>query len=120
MNHVILTGNLGKDPETKIIPSGAAITNFSIAVTKKIKKGDNWEDKTDWFNIVAFNNKLASDYLKKGSRIAIEGELVTNSWTDESGKTNYKIEIKANKIENFTPRDTQQQKQESQGDDLPF
>jgi single-strand DNA-binding protein len=80
MNKVFLLGNLGKDPELKYLPSGVAVCNFSIATTKSWKDTDgNVQEKTEWHNIVSFRKvaELCGEYLKKGSKVLVEGELQT-------------------------------------------
>ena len=78
VNKVILLGNLGKDPEVKYTPSGMAIARFSLATTERAKdKEGNWQDKTEWHNLVAFGRtaEVAGEYLKKGRTVYIEGAL---------------------------------------------
>ena len=78
VNKVILLGNLGKDPEVKYTPSGMAIARFSLATTERAKdKEGNWQDKTEWHNLVAFGRtaEIAGEYLKKGRTVYIEGAL---------------------------------------------
>ena len=106
INRVILIGNLGKDPETKDTPSGMKITKFSIATSESYKKGDNWDTKTEWHNIVLFNKQAeyASDTLKKGMTIYLEGKISTNTWEDNTGKKNYRTEIIGNLIKNLTTK----------------
>lgn len=97
VNKVILVGNLGKDPDTRYMPSGGAVTNTSLATS------DNWKDKqsgkqqerTEWHNLVFFNRlaEIAGEYLKKGSKVYIEGSLRTRKWQDKSGVDRYTTEI---------------------------
>lgn len=97
VNKVILLGNVGKDPEVKFLPSGQAVANFSIATTERYKdKGGEWQDKTEWHNLVAYAKlaEIIRDYVKKGSKLYIEGRLTTRSWDDkETGKKVYRTEI---------------------------
>lgn len=91
VNKVILLGNLGKDPELKYTASGTAITNFSIATSERFKdKSGEWQDRTEWHNVAAWARlaEIAGEYLKKGSKIYVEGRLQTRSWDDK--KTNQK------------------------------
>ncbi len=108
VNKVILIGNLGKDPETKYTPSGLQITKFSLATTDRIKKGDNYEDKTEWHNIVCFNKiaEVASEFLKKGLSVYIEGRISTNSWEDQSGTKKYWTEIVASHLKILSKRES--------------
>jgi len=97
VNKVILLGNVGKDPEVKFLPSGSAVANFSIATSERFKdKGGEWQDRTEWHNLVAFGKvaEIIRDYVKKGSKLYIEGSLRTTSWDDKtSGQKRYKTEI---------------------------
>ena len=102
VNKVILLGNLGKDPEVKYTQSGMAVARFSLATTERAKDKDgNWQDKTEWHNLVAFGRtaEVAGEYLKKGRTIYIEGALRTSSWDDkESGQKKYRTEVIVNDL----------------------
>ena len=102
VNKVILLGNLGKDPEVKYTQSGMAVARFSLATTDRAKDKDgNWQDKTEWHNLVAFGRtaEVAGEYLKKGRTVYIEGALRTSSWDDkESGVKKYKTEVIINDL----------------------
>ena len=102
VNKVILLGNLGKDPEVKYSQSGMAVARFSLATTERAKDKDgNWQDKTEWHNLVAFGRtaEVAGEYLKKGRTVYIEGALRTSSWDDkESGQKKYKTEVIINDL----------------------
>jgi len=102
VNKVILLGNLGKDPEVKYTQSGMAVARFSLATTERAKDKDgNWQDKTEWHNLVAFGRtaEVAGEYLKKGRTVYIEGVLRTSSWDDkESGQKKYRTEIIVNDL----------------------
>lgn len=102
VNKVILIGNLGKDPEVKYTPSGTAVAKFSIATNERYKdKGGEWQDRTEWHNIVAWQRlaEIVGEYVKKGSKLYIEGRLQTSSWEDkESGQKRYKTEVVANDL----------------------
>ena len=98
VNKVILIGNLGKDPETRYFPSGDAITNATLATTEswKDKQTGEMKDATEWHNVV-FPGKLAEiagKYLKKGSKVYVEGSLRTRKWQDKEGKDRYTTEIR--------------------------
>ena len=103
INKVILVGNLGKDPELKYMPSGDAVTNFSIATTDKYKDKQTGEPKetTEWHRISAFQKlaEICGQYLKKGSQVYIEGRIRTRKWTDSSGIEKYSTEIVAEKMQ---------------------
>ena len=98
VNKVILIGNLGKDPETRYLPSGDAVTNISVATT------DTWKDKsgekqehTEWHRVAFFGKtaEIAGEYLKKGSQVYVEGSLRTRKWQDKEGHDRYSTEIRA-------------------------
>ena len=103
VNKVILVGTLGKDPETKTFPNGGSITQFSIATS------DSWTDKntgerkeqTEWHRIVLNNRigEIAQQYLRKGSKVYIEGSLRTRQWTDQNGQERYTTEIRGDQMQ---------------------
>src|ERR1700722_14306384 len=97
VNKVILLGNVGKDPEVKFLPSGAAVANFSIATSDRYKdKAGEWQERTEWHNVAAFARtaEIVRDYVKKGSKLYVEGRLTTRSWDDkDTGKKVYRTEI---------------------------
>lgn len=113
VNRVVLLGNTGKDPEFKEFDNGGCVAQFSLATTKpgyKTKDGKEVQGRTEWHNIVALNNlaKIAQQYVKKGDRLYIEGELRTRSYEDSSGVKRYITEVYANKMELLTPKPTTQ------------
>ena len=103
VNKVIIVGNLGRDPETRYLPSGEAVTNISIATT------DTWKDKatgekkeaTEWHRVAFFGRlaEIAGEYLKKGSQVYVEGSLRTRKWQDKEGKDRYTTEIRADTMQ---------------------
>ena len=104
VNKVILIGNLGKDPEVRYMPSGGAVTNITVATT------DSWKDKqtgekketTEWHSVVFFNRlaEIAGEYLKKGSKVYIEGSLKTEKYQDKAtGADRYSTKIIANEMQ---------------------
>ena len=99
VNKVILVGNLGKDPETRYMPSGGAVTNITVATSETWKDKNTGEKKeqTEWHRVAFFNRsaEIAGEYLKKGSKVYIEGSLHTRKWQDQSGNDRYTTEIKA-------------------------
>lgn len=101
INKVILIGNLGKDPEIKLFANGNKVCNFSLATSESYKdKSGEWQTKTEWHNISVFNENLISlceKYLKKGSKIYLEGKIESSKSKDEEGneKTFYKIVLKS-------------------------
>jgi len=129
VNKAIILGRLGKDPETKFTPGGLQITNFSVATSKNYKIGDDWREKTEWHNIVMFNNQAenAAERLKKGNMVYIEGEIQTRSWEDDKGGKHYKTEIVGNMFRNLSPKEESSQSnqqppqpKQDNGKDLPF
>ena len=103
VNKVILIGNLGKDPETKSLPSGSAVTNIRVATAEggKDKQTGEKKEATEWHSVVFFDRmaEIAGQYLKKGSQVYIEGSLRTRKWTDKEGKDRYTTEIKASEMQ---------------------
>jgi single-strand DNA-binding protein len=100
LNRVTLIGNLGKDPEIRTTPSGATVCNFSLATTETYKdKNDTWQEVTDWHNIVIWNRlgEVAGQYLKKGSKVYLEGKLKTRSY-EKDGITRYMTEVFVNNM----------------------
>ncbi len=102
VNKVILLGNVGKDPEIRSTAGGTVVATFSIATTDRQKDPQgNWQDKTEWHNLVAFQRtaEIVRDYVKKGHKLYVEGKLTTRSWDDkESGQKKYKTEIIVNDL----------------------
>ena len=102
VNKVILLGNVGKDPEIRSTAGGTIVATFSIATTDRQKDPQgNWQDKTEWHNLVAFQRtaEIIRDYVKKGHKLYVEGKLTTRSWDDkESGQKKYKTEIIVNDL----------------------
>ncbi len=102
VNKVILVGNLGKDPELRYTPSGAAVVNFSIATTENYKDRDgNRQANTEWHNIVAWRQlaEICGKYLHKGKQVYIEGKLQTRKWQDRDGNDKYTTEIVADQMQ---------------------
>jgi len=116
INKVILIGNLGQDPETRYSAAGAAITNVSIAT------GEAWKDKTtgelqertEWHRVVFFNRlgEIAGEYLKKGSKVYVEGSLRTRKWQDKEGQDRYTTEIVAGELQMLDSRGGAQEGQD--------
>jgi single stranded DNA-binding protein (ssb) len=100
VNKVILIGNLGRDPETRFLPDGGAVTNISIATTDvwKDKSGDK-QEKTEWHRVAFFGKlaEIAGEYLKKGSQVYVEGRLQTRKWQDKEGHEKFTTEIIADR-----------------------
>jgi single-strand DNA-binding protein len=102
VNKVIIIGNLGRDPETRYMPEGGAITNISVATTEtwKDKQGEK-QEKTEWHRVAFFGKlaEIAGEYLKKGSQVYVEGRLQTRKWQDKDGADKYTTEIVANAMQ---------------------
>ena len=101
VNKVILVGNLGADPEIKYATSGTAIANLRLATSENRKSRDGeWEEQTEWHRVVMFGKQaeVCKDYLKKGSRVYIEGRLQTRSWDDQGGQKRYMTEVVGNQM----------------------
>lgn len=103
INKVILVGNVGQDPEVRYMPSGGAVANISVATSESWKDKQTGEqmDRTEWHRVVFFNRlgEIAGEYLKKGSKIYIEGSLRTRKWQDKEGAERYTTEIVASEMQ---------------------
>ena len=103
INKVILVGNLGNDPETKAMPSGGSVTNITLATSEswKDKTTGQQQERTEWHRVVFFNRlaEIAGEYLKKGSKVYVEGSLRTRKWQDKDGKDQYTTEIVASEMQ---------------------
>lgn len=103
VNKVILVGNVGQDPEMKYMPSGSAVTNLSLATSEtwKDKQSGQQQEKTEWHRVVFFNRlaEIVGEYVKKGSKIYVEGRLQTRKWQDQSGQDRYSTEIVASEMQ---------------------
>ena len=103
VNKVILVGNLGRDPEVRYTPGGAAVTNVSIATSESWKDKESGESKerTEWHKVVFFGRlaEIAGEYLKKGRQIYVEGTLRTNKWQDKDGNDRYTTEVIASNMQ---------------------
>ena len=135
VNKVIIIGNIGQDPETKFLPSGEAVTNFSIATSEtwKDKQSGERKERTEWHKVVAFGRlaEIISEYAKRGSKLYIEGSLRTRQW-EKDGQKHYTTEIVAKEmqlLDRKEPADGNQnpiKKPEAGGfddfdeDDIPF
>lgn len=108
VNKVILIGNLGQDPEVKYMPNGNAVTNITIATSESWKDKNTGEqvDKTEWHRVVFFRRlaEIVGEYLKKGSKVYIEGKLQTRKWQDKEGKDHWTTEIIANEMQMLDSR----------------
>lgn len=99
LNKVLLIGRLGQDPELKYTQSGIAVAKFSLATSQQWKDQDgNTQDRTEWHNVVAWRRlaEICAEYLKKGSKVYLEGNLSTSTWEDENKKKHYRTEVVLN------------------------
>lgn len=101
VNKVILVGRLGKDPETRYMTNGEAVTNVSLATSENYKdKSGEKQERTEWHNLVFYRRlaEIAGEYLKKGSQVYVEGRIQTRKWQDKEGKDRYTTEIIVNEM----------------------
>lgn len=108
VNKVILLGNLGRDPETRYSPDNAAITNVSIATTRRYKDSSGQQqEETEWHRVVFFGRlaEIAGEYLRKGRPVYVEGRLRTRKWQDKEGNDKYSTEIVAENMQLLGGRD---------------
>ena len=100
VNKVILVGNLGRDAETKFTPSGASVSKFSVATTRKWKdqQTNDWKEETNWTNIVVWRQENLANFLTKGKQVYIEGRLQSRSYDDKDGKKVYTTEVVADEV----------------------
>lgn len=116
LNKAIIIGNLGKDPETRFMPNGDAVCNFSVATTEsyKDKNGDK-QEKTEWHNITIYRKlaEIAGQYLKKGSQVYLEGKIQTRKWQDKEGNDRYTTEIVCDEMKMLGGKQEGQQQKQS-------
>ena len=113
VNKVILIGNLGGDPEVRYMPSGNAVTNVTLATSEswKDKQTGQQQERTEWHRVVFFNRlaEVAGEYLRKGSKVYVEGSLRTRKWQDQAGQDRYTTEIVASEMQMLDSRGDGQQ-----------
>ena len=109
VNKVIIIGNLGRDPEVRYTPSGAAVCNVSVATTRNWKNRESGEkqEETEWHRVVFYDRlaEIAGEYLKKGRPVYVEGRLKTRKWQDKEGKDTYTTEIIAEQMQMLGSRE---------------
>lgn len=100
LNEVKLIGHLGQDPESRTSHSGMMICRLSVATNERVKKGDNWEDHTEWHRVTCFGRTAENvqKYLAKGSKVYVSGKLRTSKWQDKNGNDRWTTEILANDV----------------------
>ncbi|WP_432696840.1 single-stranded DNA-binding protein [Marinobacterium sp. YM272] len=108
INKVILVGNLGGDPEVRYMPSGNAVTNVTVATSEswKDKQSGQQQERTEWHRVVFFNRlaEIAGEYLRKGSKVYVEGSLRTRKWQGQDGQDRYTTEIVASEMQMLDSR----------------
>lgn len=132
VNKVIILGNLGQDPEVKYMESGKAIARFSVATSEQWKDKQTGEQKslTEWHRVVCFDRlgEIAAEYLRKGSKVYIEGKLKTNSW-EQDGVKRYATDIQARELQMLDSKGERQDRppnppdevtERNFEDDIPF
>jgi len=129
LNKVMIIGRLGKDPDVRYTTNGDAVADISIATSEKFKKGDDYQEKTEWHKCVIWGQKaeFAKTYLKKGQLIYVEGKLQTRKWQDKDGNNRYSTEVQVftlttlGKSEFSQPTSQPNQPTSQSGeDDIPF
>ena len=108
VNKVILLGNVGKDPEIRSTGGGTMVANFTLATSDRFQDPQgNWQDRTEWHNLVAFKRlaEIVRDYVKKGSKLYIEGKIQTRSWEDKDKAKHYRTEIIVNDLSLLSGRE---------------
>ncbi len=108
LNKAMLIGNLGADPETRFTQDGTCVCNIRVATTERFKnKSGERQERTEWHRVVLWGRlaEIANEYLRKGSRVYIEGRIETRKWTDRDGNERYTTEIRANEMKMLSGRD---------------
>src|SRR6185503_9089160 len=123
VNKVILIGNLGRDPETRYMPNGEAVTNVTLATTETWKDRTSGErqEKTEWHRVTFYRRlaEIAGEYLKKGSQVFIEGRLETRKWTDKEGQERTTTEVRADRMQMLGSRSGGSERMAPPEDDAP-
>lgn len=137
VNKVILIGNIGNDPEVKFLPSGGAVTTMSLATSEswKDKQTGQMQERTEWHRVVFFNKlaEIAGEYLRKGSKVYVEGSLRTRKWQGQDGSDRYTTEIVGSEMQMLDGKSDKPQEHQHQSaapapsepspdfdDDIPF
>jgi len=119
INKVIIVGNIGQDPEVRFMPNGGAVANFTVATSEtwKDKQSGEQKEKTEWHRIVMYQRlaEIAGEYLKKGSKVYLEGRLQTRKWQNQQGADQYTTEIIANDMQMLDSRGQSGGYQQQQG-----
>ena len=130
--HVVIVGNLGRDPEMRYTPSGVPVTSFSVAVSRKWKnQNGELQEKTTWFRVTAWNKlaELCNEYLSKGRLVLVEGEIDASAWIGQDGEPKATLELRAQNVRFLGGRSVNELGQEAalkessavvDEEDLPF
>lgn len=113
LNQILLIGNAGRDAELRYTQNGAAVANFSIAVTRRYQSRDEMREDTEWFNVSAWERRaeFVAERVKRGSRVFVDGRLSTREYTAGNGETRTSLDVTANRVLLLTPRDTSSEEQ---------
>ena len=108
LNQILLIGNAGRDAELRYTQNGAAVANFSIAVTRRYQSRDEMREDTEWFNVSAWERQAenVAERVKRGSRVFVDGRLSTREYTSGNGETRTSLDVNANRVLVLTPRDS--------------
>ena len=123
VNKVILIGHLGKDPETRYMTNGEAVTNATLATSESWKdKAGEKQEKTEWHNLTFYRKlaEIAGEYLKKGSLVYVEGKLQTRKWQDKDNNDRYTTEIVGDKMQFLSPSDGAKREPQARQEDPPM
>ena len=108
LNKCMIIGNLGRDPEMRYTPSGQAVTQFTVATNRNYRdQQGEWQKETEWFRVVVWGQQgeRAAEYLRKGSKVYVEGRLQTRQWEGQDGQKRYTTELVANTVTSLERRD---------------
>lgn len=100
LNRVTIIGNVGREPEMRFTPNGNPVTSFPVAVNDRYKSGEEWQERTEWFNVVAWNRlaETCNEFLNVGSKVYIDGRQQTRSWEGQDGQKKYRTELIASRV----------------------
>ena len=122
INNVTISGNLTRDPELRTAQSGTEVLSLGVAVNDRVKRGDNWEDYPNFIDCKMFGKRASSlsQYLSKGTKVAIQGKLHYSTWQDKSGNKRAKLEVIIDDIELMAKAAKQEPKDAYADEDIPF
>jgi single-strand DNA-binding protein len=106
LNKAMIIGNLGRDPEMRYTPNGQAVTQFTVAVNRNYRVGEEWKEETEWFRVVVWGQlaERMAENLRKGRKVYVEGRLQTRSWEDKDGQKRYTTELVASDVKPLDSR----------------